>query len=86
MDIISFFKISGLNMKFLEKIPYSMLILATIFLGLAPFSPQPHAFEKIAMLVDGSLQRPIDIFDLLMHISPAILLLMKWLMDRKTQN
>ena len=73
-------------MNFLEKIPYSMLILATIFLGLAPFSPQPHAFEKIAMLLDGSLQRPIDIFDLLMHISPAILLLMKWLLDRKTQN
>ncbi len=29
------------------------------------------------MLMDGTLSRPIDIFDLLMHSTPAILLVLK---------
>jgi hypothetical protein len=29
------------------------------------------------MLIDGTLSRPIDIFDLLMHSTPVILLVLK---------
>ena len=63
---------------FLQKIPYQPLIIAAIILGLAPFSPAPHLFEKMQMLVHGSLTRPIDLFDLLFHLSPSFLLLLKW--------
>jgi len=63
---------------FLQKIPYQPLIIAAIILGLAPFSPAPHLFEKMQMLVHGSLTRPIDLFDLLFHLSPSLLLLLKW--------
>lgn len=69
--------------KFLTQIPYSPLIIAAIFLGLAPFSPAPHVVEKFNMLLNGSLSRPIDLFDLLFHLLPAILLLLKWIADRK---
>lgn len=63
--------------KFLDKIPYSMLIPVAILLGLSPFVPEPHLVEKMRLLVTGHLSRPLDIFDLLMHASPLTLLAVK---------
>lgn len=61
-------------MNWLDKIPLPTLIVVSLLLGLAPFIPEPHLWEKLRMLADGTLARPIDIFDLLMHGSPLILL------------
>lgn len=61
----------------LGKIPLIPLLLIAVFLGLAPFSPEPHLSEKIKMLLAGTLNKPMDILDLLMHSAPAILLLAK---------
>ncbi len=61
-------------MKLIDNIPLTALILVALTLGLAPFSPQPHIVEKLGMLFDGSLSRPIDIFDLLLHGAPWLLL------------
>ena len=69
-------------LDFLDKIPYPTLIIGAILLGLAPFFPQPHLVEKIIMLKNGDLKKPIDIFDLIMHATPAILLLLKVAKDR----
>ncbi|MFW2441017.1 MAG: RND transporter, partial [Arenicellales bacterium] len=55
--------------------PVVGVLVAT--LGLAPFSPQPHVLEKLAMLFDGTLSRPIDIFDLALHGTPWVLLIIK---------
>jgi hypothetical protein len=44
---------------------------------LAPFRPMPHVFEKLIMLKNGTLNRPIDIFDLFFHLAPTILLALK---------
>lgn len=63
--------------KFLDKITYAPLVVAAILMGLTPFTPMPHLIEKITMLINGQLSRPIDIFDLLFHLSPTILLLIK---------
>jgi hypothetical protein len=63
--------------SFLDKIPYSILILAAIFLLLAPFRPMPHVFEKLILLKNGTLNRPIDIFDLFFHLIPTIVLALK---------
>lgn len=38
---------------------YRFLIPLALFLGLAPFFPQPHIVEKIKMLADGTLKRSI---------------------------
>ena len=64
-------------MRFLDGIPWHILILASLFLGLAPFVPEPHIWEKLKMLAAGTLARPIDIFDLLMHGAPWVLLILK---------
>ena len=64
-------------MKWLDLIPLPTLVMATLLLGLAPFVPEPHLFEKVGMLFSGTLHKPIDIFDLLMHSTPALLLILK---------
>jgi len=67
----------------LDSIPYAALIPAAILLGLAPFYPRPHLVEKLEMLVQGQLRRPLDVFDLLFHATPVILLVAKWLASRR---
>ena len=65
------------SMKWLDNIPLVMLMAMAILLGLAPFAAEPHLIQKIKMLLDGSLVKPIDIFDLLMHATPSVLLLVR---------
>ena len=64
-------------MSFLDKIPYSILIVFAVVMILAPFRPMPHVLEKLIMLKNGTLTRPIDIFDLFFHLIPTIILLLK---------
>ena len=54
----------------LAKIPFQMAVIFSLLLGLAPFVPEPHVWEKLKMLTDSTLNKPIDIFDLLMHNTP----------------
>lgn len=63
-------------MDFFAKLPWGMLIFACLTLGLAPFAP-PHIWEKLQMLVKGRLVRPIDWFDLVLHGTPWVLLIIK---------
>ena len=64
-------------MKWLDQVPYLLLIIGSLTLGLAPFTPMPHLVEKMTMLLAGELVKPVDIFDLMMHASPVVLLIMK---------
>jgi len=64
-------------MNWLDKIPFSILILISLTLGLAPFTPEPHVWEKLKLLASGDLSRPIDIFDLVLHGSAPALLALK---------
>lgn len=73
-------------MNLLDRIPLSMLLIVALALGLAPFSPQPHLWEKLNMLMDGTLSRPIDIFDLIMHATPTILLVLKLARMRRLKH
>ncbi len=65
------------HMKWLDAIPLWALVVGSVFLGLAPFTPEPHLFEKIRMLVNGALSRPIDIFDLFLHGTLPVLLIIR---------
>ena len=64
-------------MKWLDNVPLILLLVVALFLGLAPFGAEPHLVEKIKMLFDGSLAKPIDIFDLVMHATPSVLLIVR---------
>ena len=61
-------------MKFLDNLPLGITMMACVLIGLAPFAPMPHVWEKLLMLVAGTLTKPIDIGDLLMHGAPWFLL------------
>lgn len=64
-------------MSLIDKIPVAQLAIMALLLGLAPFFPEPHLFEKTRMLFNGTLKEMIDIFDLLMHAALPILLVVK---------
>ena len=64
-------------MRWLDNLPWSFLIVGALLLGLAPFFPEPHLVEKLRMLFQWELSRPIDIFDLLMHGAFPFLVLVK---------
>jgi hypothetical protein len=53
-----------------------VLILAAVLLAAMPLG-QPHLLEKLRMLMAGTLKRPLDWFDLLMHSAPLLLLFLK---------
>ena len=69
-------------MSFLDRIPYVMLVVWAVFMSLAPFVPEPHLVEKVNMLMDGTLTKPIDIFDLFWHLLPDVLLVLKVVRDQ----
>lgn len=63
-------------MAWLDNLPWTILILLCLTLGLAPFTP-PHLWEKLVMLFRGELVRAVDWFDFLMHGTPWALLVLK---------
>jgi hypothetical protein len=63
-------------LSFLQRLPWTVLVVLCLTLGLAPFRP-PHVVEKLQMLFQGRLARPIDWMDLLLHGAPWALLLAK---------
>ena len=71
------------TLKWLSNIPYMLLVPLALFLALAPFTPEPHLWEKLKMLFAGTLVRPIDIFDLFLHGTPLVLLLLKLSLDAR---
>lgn len=63
--------------KLLNRLPWWLAFVLLLVPGLTPFVPEPHLVEKLSMLAKGELRQAIDIFDLLFHASPFILLLCK---------
>ena len=64
-------------MKWIDKLPLLPLIVVAVFFAIVPLTGTPHLAEKINMLIDGTLSRPIDIFDLFMHATPSVILLIR---------
>lgn len=67
----------------IDRVPLAPLLVAAVLLALMPFG-QPHLVEKLRMLFAGTLRRPLDWFDLVMHATPLILVGLKlWVMIRR---
>ena len=61
---------------------YVICLAACLTLGLAPFSPEPHLVEKIRWIANGAEgMRAIDWFDLVLHGTPWIVLLVVTIRD-----
>lgn len=55
---------------------FLVALLATLTLGLAPFTPEPHLFGKIRWVLGGAEgMKPMDWFDLVMHGAPWVWLI-----------
>ncbi len=73
-------------LKVINRIPLVPLAVITVFMLFAPFSPEPHLLEKSRMLINGELNKGIDIFDLFWHSIWVILLLLRLISAKvKTQ-
>lgn len=60
-------------LQLLDRIPLGILIALAVWLAVAPIVPEPHLVEKLRMLWQGELHRPLDIFDLLFHSAPIVM-------------
>lgn len=64
-------------MRWLDRLPLKLLVAGALLLGLAPFYPEPHLWEKLKLLGAGRLARPLDVFDLLLHAALPLLLVLR---------
>lgn len=64
-------------MRLLDKLPLTTALILAATLGLAPFMPEPHVWQKLGMLGAGDLVAPLDMFDLVFHGAPWVLLAAK---------
>ena len=64
-------------MKWIDNIPLVLLVFIAFFMAIIPLHPESHLLEKSKMLLAGTLIKPIDIFDLFMHVTPTVLLVIR---------
>ena len=64
-------------MKWLDRFPLLWLVVLAVWMAVAPITPEPHLIEKLRMLGNGTLSRPLDIFDLCLHAAPLLLLVLR---------
>lgn len=65
----------NLRLKLEENL--KIWIMASLTLGLAPFVPEPHVWGKIKWVAGGAVgMSTVDWFDLLMHGTPWLLLIL----------
>jgi hypothetical protein len=63
-------------MNWLMRVPWWLIGMVALMLALTPFG-ESHLIQKWRMLFDGTLRRPLDWFDLVLHTTPLLLLLAK---------
>lgn len=76
-------------MRLIRELPFSILIVTTVLMMGAPFVPEPHLVEKARMAMNGTLTCPIDLFDVVWHLFPLMILVFKtvvWIRDRTAKN
>jgi hypothetical protein len=69
--------LKGVEMRRLDELNWLILLVIGAMLMFAPFTSTPHLVEKLGMLRQGTLVNPTDIFDLLMHSFPLLLIILK---------
>lgn len=64
-------------LSLLDRVPWVWLLLLAAWMAVAPISPEPHLVEKLRLLFQGALVRPLDIFDLALHATPLLLVALR---------
>ena len=72
--------------RFLGRLPWLYLLPVSLLLAVMPVRPEPHLVEKVRMLANGQLSRPVDVFDLVLHGGPLLLIVLKLLLGHAPQE
>ena len=70
----------------LDRFPRVWLVVIALYLAVAPIVPEPHLVEKLRLLSQGLLVKPIDMFDLLLHSAPLVLLAVRLWRDARRRR
>lgn len=70
-------------MRWIDRIPKWLLVVVAIYLAGAPFVPEPHLTEKWRLFLNGSLSKPIDMFDFFLHTTPLVVLAIRLWRDEQ---
>ena len=75
-------------MRWIDRMPMWWLVAVAVYLAGAPFVPEPHLVEKWRMLFEGTLSRPLDVFDFFLHTVPlGVLAIRHWrVVQRRRQS
>jgi len=73
-------------MGWLDRFPLVWLVVIALWLAVAPIVPEPHLIEKLRLLSQGTLTRPLDIFDLGLHSVPLVLLALRLWRDAQRRR
>lgn len=73
-------------MTWLDRFPLKWLVVVALWLAVAPIAPEPHLVEKWRMLMQATLHKPIDIFDLFLHTTPLVLLALRLWRDAQRRR
>ena len=75
-------------MRWIDRMPMWWLVAVAVYLAGAPFVPGPHLVEKWRMLFEGTLSRPLDVFDFFLHTVPlGVLAIRLWrVVQRRRQS
>lgn len=71
------FRLRQQSMAWIDRIPLPLLIGVAVWMAIAPITPEPHLLEKLRMLSQATLVQALDIFDLLMHSTPMLVLFVR---------
>jgi len=63
--------------KWIISIPWGVLVVFSIWMLIAPISPEPHFWQKLGWLQSGHPFTPLDVFDVFWHLLPTVLLIIK---------
>lgn len=63
----------------IDNTHWGLITVLAVWLALAPWpmGPEPHLVEKARFLAEGTLTRPIDIFDVFYHLVGLVVLAIK---------
>lgn len=64
--------------KWIDSIPTGILVFFSIWMLIAPIHPEPHLVQKFSWIMESKSFKAIDVFDVIWHLLPSILLLIKW--------
>jgi hypothetical protein len=70
----------------LDRLPWVWLLPLAAWLAVAPIAPEPHLVEKLRLLAQGALVRPLDVFDLALHAAPLLLVAIKLWRQRRASR